>query len=111
MFGVLGVSINPLFIRRVIALAALLLAGFASAALQPCTQVDILLSDAAHPPDELEAWQPQRLPDEWQRTRPQFSGTAWYRFRAEVPVVPAQVQALYLPRAGLRETRNHRQEY
>ena len=102
MFGVLGVSINPLFIRRVIALAALLLAGFASAALQPCTQVDILLSDAAHPPDELEAWQPQRLPDEWQRTRPQFSGTAWYRFRAEVPVVPAQVQALYLPRAGDR---------
>ncbi len=96
---------NPgVLLRRLLALAALLFAGAAPAALQPCDKADILLSDAAQPPDELEAWQPQRLPDEWKITRPQFTGTAWYRFRAEVPVVPAQMQALYLPRAGNRLT-------
>lgn len=96
---------NPgVLLRRLLALAALLFAGAAPAALMPCDKSDILLSDAAQPPDDLEAWQPQRLPDEWKITRPQFTGTAWYRFRAEVPVVPAQMQALYLPRAGNRLT-------
>lgn len=95
---------NPRVFWRAVALAALLFAGAAPAALQPCDKAEILLSDAAQPPDELEAWQPQRLPDEWRRSRPAFSGTVWYRFRAEVPVVPAQVHALYLPRAGNRLT-------
>ena len=95
---------NLLVFRSAIALAVLLLSGIASASLQPCDKADILLSDAAQPPDELEAWQPQRLPDEWQRSRPEFSGTVWYRFRTEVPAVPSQVQALYLPRAGDRLT-------
>ena len=33
----------------------------------------------------------QKLPDEWQHTRPKTSGAAWYRFRAELPAVPAEV--------------------
>lgn len=98
MFGNPGV-----LLRRLLALAALLLAGAATAALPPpWSEAGLLLSDAAQPPGEAAPWATQRLPDEWHRTRPQFTGTAWYRFRAVLPAVPGEVQALYLPRGGDR---------
>ena len=83
MFGNPGV-----LLRRLLALAALLLAGAAAAALPPWNEAGLLISDAAQPPGEAAPWTTQRLPGEWHRTRPQFTGTAWYRFRAVMPAVP-----------------------
>ena len=94
-----------LLLRRLIAVAALLLAGFASAALPPpWSEAGFLLSDDALPPGETAAWTTQMLPDEWHRSRPQYTGAAWYRFRADVSVLPGEVHALYVPRGGDRLT-------
>ncbi len=93
---------NPLIFRRAVVLAALLLSGIAAAALTPWSEAGFLLSNEGQPPDAAAPWAPQALPDEWQRTRPQFTGMAWYRFRAQMPVVPDDVQALYVPRGGDR---------
>lgn len=91
-------------IRRLL-VAVLLWPCLAAAALPaPWTEAGFLLSDAAQPPADDAAWGVQTLPDEWQHTRPQTSGAAWYRFRAELAAVPADVQALYVPRGNDRLT-------
>lgn len=92
-------------LRRLLRAAVLLWPGLAAAAPQaPWSEADFLLSDAMQPPAAEAAWGVQKLPDEWQHTRPQTSGAAWYRFRAELTAVPAEVQALYVPRANDRLT-------
>jgi len=92
-------------IRLLLLAAALLWPCLAAAALPaPWTEAGFLLSDASQPPADDEAWGVQTLPDEWQHTRPETSAAAWYRFRAELAAVPAEVQALYVPRGNDRLT-------
>jgi signal transduction histidine kinase/CheY-like chemotaxis protein len=92
-------------LRRLLAVAALLFAAAATAALPPpWAEADFLIADSAVPPGADAAWSRQALPDEWHRTRPEFTGAAWYRFRADLAAAPEAVQALYLPRAGDRLT-------
>lgn len=84
------------------ALCFSLAAGTAAAAPPPWEEAAFLLSDEASPPGESAGWAQQALPDEWRRTRPDFGGIAWYRFRAELKAVPEGVQAIYIPRGGDR---------
>ncbi len=92
-------------LRQALAVAVLLWSGLAAANhLAPWVEADVLLSDGAVPPADDAPWTRQSLPDEWQRSRPRMDGVVWYRFRAQLPVLPDAVQALYLPRAGDRLT-------
>ena len=61
-------------------------------------QAEFILSDAAEPPPDTARWQPQTLPDNWNISRPDTYGYAWYRLRFELPQQPGQPYAIYLPR-------------
>lgn len=90
-------------LRCLFALATLLFAVAAAAQMPaPWREAGFLSSDATLPPEDSAAWMAQPLPDEWQRTRPQFSGAAWYRFRVDLQAAPDAVQAIYVPRGGDR---------
>ncbi len=45
---------------------------------QPIQRVDCVFQ--RNPPDASTTWQKCALPDDWDRTRPDYSGHAWYRF-------------------------------
>jgi signal transduction histidine kinase len=58
---------------------------------------EIIVTDAAAPPPSSAPWQKQRLPDDWGRSRPGFSGVVWYRIRFELASPPSSPWGLYLP--------------
>src|SRR5258706_14309897 len=78
-----------------------LLAGCGTAiAAETVQQLDtaqILLSDAAEPPPDAAPWQQQVLPDNWNVSRQGAHGFAWYRLRFDLPQVPAEPYAVYMP--------------
>lgn len=83
-------------------LALLVLAPLV-AARQPVTQfesAEFVLSDSVQPPPDTSPWRPVTLPDLWWKSRPGVHGTGWYRLRWRLDALPAQAQALYLPRWG-----------
>ncbi|MCC6658463.1 MAG: response regulator [Rhodocyclaceae bacterium] len=80
-------------------LALLLAAGPCRAAVT-FFESDFLLSGAPLPPEAGAAWQRQPLPDDWRKSRPQLTGSGWYRLRAVIDVPPQAVYALYVPRVG-----------
>lgn len=105
-------------IRRCLALAVLAgLPAWAGAALPapwvlrsaevrdltiPRDQVDDALRHApaelAPPPDSPD-WQPQALPDDWSRSRPDRAGTVWYRMNLPNPGLPVgELPVLWIPR-------------
>ncbi|HZT56306.1 MAG TPA: hypothetical protein VFA35_08780, partial [Burkholderiaceae bacterium] len=58
---------------------------------------DFVASDAAEPPPDSAAWQPQSLPDDWDAAHAGLRGIGWYRLRFELaPPLPAR-PAIYLP--------------
>ncbi len=79
----------------------LLLAGCGTAiAAETVQQLDtaqILLSDAVEPPPDAAPWKPQALPDNWNVSRQMAHGYAWYRLRFDLPQVPDEPYAVYLP--------------
>jgi hypothetical protein len=64
------------------------------------TQAELLLSDAVEPPPDSAPWQSQSLPDDWGVTHTDVSGYAWYRLRFDLPKLPAQPWAVYVPFIG-----------
>jgi signal transduction histidine kinase len=50
------------------------------------------------PSDDLPQWQRRRLPDNWNESQPGVGGNGWYRVDLELPQIPAQLWAVYLPR-------------
>jgi signal transduction histidine kinase len=59
-------------------------------------RADWLASDAAEPPPDSAAWQPQSLPDDWDDAHDGLRGVGWYRLRFELtPPAPAR-PAIYL---------------
>ena len=88
-------------------LAGALLGAFATATAtgQPIqvqttllSQAKILLSDSDLPPPDSAAWVPQKLPDNWIKTRPGSCCFAWYRVEFDLRDDQIQPSALYVPR-------------
>lgn len=91
---------DTLLHRFAAVLLSLLLAGHACAQdhLLDLDRAEIVLSDAAEPPPDSAAWQPQALPHDRRSTRPGASGVAWYRLRFELPARPEGPQAVMAKR-------------
>jgi signal transduction histidine kinase len=68
---------------------------------QQLTQAHILISDVEVPPPDSAAWQPQTLPDNWNKTRPGVGGFAWYRVEFDLTAEHIQLSALYVPRISI----------
>lgn len=75
-----------------------ILASTATAQTLELHQSEFVLSEAAQPPGNAAAWQPQALPDEWVQSRPGVTGNGWYRFRFTLEQQEGQIQSLFLPR-------------
>jgi signal transduction histidine kinase len=50
------------------------------------------------PPDASKPWLHLKLPHQWLKTHPGYSGAIWYRFRVLLPDLPKRPWAVYLPR-------------
>jgi signal transduction histidine kinase len=60
-------------------------------------RAEFIASDAAEPPPDSAAWQPQALPDAWEFSRPGTKGYGWYRLQFEwAQPLPAK-PAVYTP--------------
>jgi signal transduction histidine kinase len=59
-------------------------------------RADAVASDATEPPPDSAAWQPTRLPEEWER--PDAAGYGWYRLSFELRELPAGRVAVYSAR-------------
>ena len=60
-----------------------------------------LHDNAAQPPPDAAAWQPQTLPDYWNISRPGIGGTVWYRLDFQVDDATTAVYAVYLSRVSM----------
>jgi signal transduction histidine kinase len=60
-------------------------------------RAEFIASDAAEPPPDSAAWQPQALPDDWDLSRTGTKGYGWYRLEFEwAPPMPDR-PAVYTP--------------
>lgn len=64
----------------------------------------ILLAGGTTPPPDEAPWQPQTLPDDWSRSRPDHGGDAWYRIELEEIAEGEAPLALYVPRLSMTGT-------
>jgi signal transduction histidine kinase len=94
----------------------LLLAGISGAAAQQGFQqgfqkvpvfhldrAEFVVSNAPLPPGDEADWRPTALPDNWYRSRSDFSGVVWYRMTFELaPPGPYGVTSVYMPRVSAR---------
>ena len=71
--------------------------AIAAETVQQVGDAQILLSDAAEPPPDAAPWRPQALPDNWTVSRPGVHGYAWYRLHFDLPQVPEDPNAVYMP--------------
>ena len=67
----------------------------------PLRQAFILLVGGEAPPVDAAAWQPQSLPDDWSRTRPQIGGDAWYRLDFDLRPEDLRLSVVYVPRLSM----------
>ena len=61
----------------------------------------MLLSDGTTIPGDAAAWFEQRLPDNWNLSRPGVGGFAWYRVDFDLRQDQQQLSALYVPRFSM----------
>ena len=61
-------------------------------------EAQFVQDDARRPPPDTAAWQPVKLPDNWYVSRPEFSGTGWYRIRFNVSSNPPRPQVIIVKR-------------
>ena len=61
-----------------------------------------MASDSTVPPPESAPWQPIKLPDDWNISRPGFNGQLWYRLAFHV-AAPKLTHVLYAPRNSAAE--------
>jgi signal transduction histidine kinase len=62
---------------------------------------DIVLNGSELPPPDSQAWQPQRLPDNWNLTRPGQGGLGWYRLRFELRSQPDELYAIFVRKLSM----------
>jgi len=72
-------------LAALLALAALAGCGERPAGATELSDARFLASPDPRPPPDDAPWQPQRLPDDWQASRPGAAGFGWYRFAVELP--------------------------
>ena len=48
-------------------------------------KAEYVVADTMQPPGDAAPWQPVTLPDDWNKSRPGFTGSVWYRLRFDVP--------------------------
>ena len=65
------------------------------------TASESLHDNSVQPPPDAAPWQPQRLPDNWNLSRPGIGGTVWYRFDYRIDQPGSTVYAVYLPRVSM----------
>lgn len=53
------------------------------------------------PPGDEAPWEIVALPDRWNDTRPELSGTVWYRARFQIEDPIAEAYAIYVPRVNM----------
>lgn len=73
----------------------------AVAAPSPIREASILLVGGERPPPDDAPWQPQPLPDDWSRTRPERGGDAWYRIELDLSPDQVALAVLYVPRLSM----------
>lgn len=74
----------------------------ASSAVTTIDRGEWVASDSRVPPPDTAPWQPIKLPDDWNISRPGFSGQLWYRLAFRV-AAPNLTQVLYVPRNSAAE--------
>ena len=75
-----------------------------SLAAEPILTLDsaeFVLEDSQSPPPDASPWRPQRLPDNWNLSRPGEGGIGWYRLRFELPAQPARLYAVYVRKLSM----------
>ena len=65
------------------------------------TSAEFVLDDATSPPPDTASWQPQSLPDNWNRSRPGVGGNAWYRLHFALPRESRELYAFYIPKLSM----------
>ena len=75
-----------------------------SLAAEPILTLDsaeFVLEDSQSPPPDASPWRPQRLPDNWNLSRPGEGGIGWYRLRFELPAQPDRLYAVYVRKLSM----------
>ena len=93
------------WIAPVLALVAVLCAACALAAGPEVTTIETaewVASDSMLPPADSAPWRRIELPDDWNRSRPGFSGQLWYRLAFHTAEVRL-THVLYIPRNSAAE--------
>ena len=93
------------WIARIFALIAASVAACAMATVPAVTTIDhaeCVASDSMVPPPDSAPWRPISLPDDWNRSRPGFSGQVWYRL-VFYPLSAKTTHATYVPRNSAAE--------
>ena len=72
----------------------------AESAIVSIAEAQILLDQSEEPPADNAPWRAQMLPDNWNKSRPNSGGLAWYRATFELPSVEAPL-AVYINRASM----------
>jgi len=62
---------------------------------------DIVLDASARPPPDVQLWTPQRLPDNWNLSRPGQGGQAWYRLRFTLHSQPDRLYAVFVVKVSM----------
>jgi signal transduction histidine kinase len=75
--------------------------GWAADPILRLSAAELILDDTASPPPETAPWQPQSLPDNWNRSRPGVGGNAWYRVQFALPREPDQLHAVYVRKVSM----------
>lgn len=65
-------------------------------------QGQFMLSDALLPPPDDAPWQPVKLPDNWNLSRPGKAGVGWYRLIFDIAPETRATHTIYLPRNSAR---------
>ncbi len=76
------------------------LGSYAADSILILNAAEFVLDGAITPPDAA-VWQPQPLPDNWNRSRPGLGGNAWYRLRFELPHQPDQLYAVHVRKLSM----------
>jgi len=62
---------------------------------------EFVLDESATPPSDAAGWRLQRLPDNWNLSRPGQGGNGWYRLRFDLPRRPLDLYAVYVPKLSM----------
>ncbi len=68
---------------------------------QKLTTAQILIEDSQQIPSDTAAWREQSLPDNWNRTRVNHGGFAWYRLTFDLKAEDRVITGVFIPRISM----------